>query len=198
MILDRLDGEPDYPAVYALAHVQNLAGMRAAATLLDSAHFMEVANQMAAALPHLFDDQTGTLFTAIDALGPIRAISSDALHALFYLQEGDLTAEQINSIVLASEMLESQIGYLLMTPEDGNRMERSYHADTVWPFEQALIHAGAKKFGLNRVMRVCRRVLRVLPKGESPELLSVKVIEPAIASNPQLWTLAAKQYFDHP
>ncbi len=195
VILDRPDGEPLYPAVFSLAHIQNLAGMRAAAKILGSDHFEALADKMAGAISHLFDEQTGTLFTAIDTLGPIRAISSDALHALFYLEPGDLTADQIESIVLASEQLESQIGYLLMTPEDGHRMKRSYHADTVWPFEQALIHAGAQKFGLERVMRICGRVMRVLHADHSPELLSLKVIEPSIASNPQLWTIAAKDYF---
>ncbi|MEM8858780.1 MAG: hypothetical protein AAGD96_10695, partial [Chloroflexota bacterium] len=196
VILDRAGGEPSYPAVYTLAHVQNLAGMRAAAELLNSDHFAAVAQQMAQAIPKLFDEQLGTFYTAIDALGPIRAVSSDALHALYYLDVDDLGKERVKSIVLASEMLESQIGYLLMTPEDGYRMERIYHADTVWPFEQALIHAGAEKFGLDRVMRVCKRVMRVLNSAESPELLSVKVLEPGIASNPQLWTIAAKKYFN--
>ena len=195
VILDREKGEPVYPAVYSLAHVQNLAGMRAAAKLLSSSHIGDVAKKMAQAVPKLFDEQTGTLFTALDSQGPIRAITSDALHALYYLEVGDLTAEQIDSIVLASEQLESQIGYMLMTPEDGYRMERIYHADTIWPFEQALIDAGAKKFGLERVRRVCQRVMRVLQGTTSPELLSVKVLEPGIASNPQLWTIAAKKYF---
>ncbi len=195
VILDRPDGEPLYPAVFSLAHVQNLAGMRAAAQLLDSDHFSALAGRMATAISYLFDTQTGTLFTAIDTLGPIRAVSSDALHALYYLEPTDLSPDQVESIVLASEQLESQIGYLLMTPEDGHRMKRGYHADTVWPFEQALIHAGAQKFGLERVMRVCGRVMRVLHGDHSPELLSLKVIEPAIASNPQLWTIAAKAYF---
>ena len=194
VILDRVGGEPIYPAVYTLAHLQNLAGMRQAAILLNSDHFQQVAKQMAHAIPQLFDEQAGTFFSAVDGIGPIRAISSDALHGLFYLEPDDLTPEQVRSIELVSERLESQIGYMLMTPEDGRRMERNYHADTIWPFEQALIHAGAKKFGLERVMRVCRRVTRVMDSS-SPELLSLRVIEPSIASNPQLWTIAAKEYF---
>ncbi|MFT5196194.1 MAG: glycogen debranching enzyme [Cellvibrionaceae bacterium] len=195
VILDRAGGEPVYPAVYTLAHLQNLCGMRHAATLLESEHCKALSIQMQNAIPELFDGETGTFFTAIDGNGPIRAISSDALHGLFYLEPGDLPQAQVESIVLASEMLESQIGYMLMTPEDGYRMERAYHADTVWPFEQALIHAGAKKFGLERVMRICQRVTRALNGRTSPELLAVKVIEPEISSNPQLWTIAAKGYF---
>ena len=195
VILDRTDGEPAYPAVFSLAHMQNLAGMRAATMLLGDDRLAVISKKMADAIPKLFDEKIGSLFTAIDSQGPIRAITSDALHALYYLEVDDLTAEQIDSIVLASEQLESQIGYMLMTPEDGHRMERIYHADTVWPFEQALIHAGARKFGLERVMRVCQRIMRVLPDSTSPELLSIKVLEPGIASNPQLWTIAAKSYF---
>jgi len=194
VILDRAGGEPAYPAVYTLAHVQNLCGMRCAARLLGSAHYGDVAAKMGEALPLLFNEAQGTFFTAVDAKGSIPAISSDALHALFYLEKDDLTAEQVDQIVLASEQLESHLGYMLMTPEDGGRMERSYHADTVWPFEQALIHAGAQKFGLARVMRVCLRVQRALADS-APELLAVTSHEPEISSNPQLWTIAAVRYF---
>ena len=194
VILDREGGEPVYPAVYTLAHLQNLCGMRHAASLLDSDHLREVAAVMKAGIPHLFNEGEGTFFSALDAAGPIAAVSSDALHGLYYLERDDLTAAQVTSIVLASERLESQIGYMLMTPEDGRRMARIYHANTVWPFEQALIHAGAKKFGLARVMRVCERVKRMI-QHDSPELLAIQIEEPEISSNPQLWTIAARGYF---
>lgn len=196
VILDRPEGEPVFPAVFTLAHIQNLAGLRAAAALLDSPELAQKAAKMKEALISLFDPQTGTFLLARDQSGPIAGISSDGLHALYYLEPGDIPDAWVVSIERASEQLESHIGYLLLTPEDGPRMVNAYHADTVWPFEQALIHAGAGKFGLKRVQRVCERVARTLT-ASYPELLEVKTTEPAISSNPQLWTISAKRYFQN-
>lgn len=195
VIIDRDNGEPAYPAVYTLAHLQALCGMRYASLLLNSGHYRDIAVRMAKAIPLLFDQNLGTFYVAIDQQGEIAAISSDALHGLFYLEPGDLDVTRIRAIERASEQLESQIGYMLMTPEDGHRMGRSYHAHTVWPFEQGLIHAGAKKFGLDRVMRVCERVTRMI-NADAAELYGIEIKEPEISSNPQLWTLAARRYFN--
>lgn len=196
VILDRTNGFPLYPAVFTLAHCQNLCAMRSAAHLLQQPHIYEVAAKMALATYELYDHKLGTFYTALDQKGPIPAVTSDALHALYYLEPDDLPAEWVTSIVRVSEALESHIGYMLMTPEDGKRMTRSYHADTVWPFEQALIHAAALKFDLERVQRVSQRVTRVLEGDSFPELMSLNVVEPGISSNPQLWTIASKHYFE--
>ncbi len=73
-------------------------------------------------------------------------------------------------------------------------LEYGYHARTVWPFEQAMVYEGAKKFGLTRIQKVCLRVLRYLKT--NPEILTLdkKKILPG-GCDPQLWTLAAKDYF---
>lgn len=195
VILDRPNGEPTWPAIFTLAHIQNLCGLRCAAVLLESAELQTIANQMHAALDLLWDDQLGTFYSAIDGEGAISAITSDALHGLFYLEVGDLSAEKIASIERTSEQLETSIGYLVMTPEDAPRMNRPYHAATVWPFEQAMIDIGAAKFGLARVQRVCRRVLRAVDVGD-PEAVEVQIIKDSpLSCDPQLWTIAAKRYF---
>ncbi len=195
VILDRPNGEPAWPAVFTLAHIQNLCGLRCAAKLLDSADFRTTADQMHAALDLLWDARLGTFYTAIDADGAISAVTSDALHALFYLEVGDLSAEKIASIERTSEQLETSVGYLVMTPENAPRMNRAYHGATVWPFEQAMIDVGAGKFGLARVQRVCRRVLRAVDVGD-PEAVEIQIIKNSpLSCDPQLWTIAAKHYF---
>jgi glycogen debranching enzyme len=195
VMIDRPDGEPHWPAVFTMAHVQNLCGLRCAAKLLDSAELQSIADKMHAALDLLWDDDLGTFYAMRDQQGMVSAVTSDALHALFYLDVGDLSAERIASIERSSEALETSVGYLVMTPEDASRMNRPYHSATVWPFEQALIDIGAGKFGLARVQRVCRRVLRAIDLGD-PEAVEVQIIkDSALSCDPQLWTIAAKQYF---
>lgn len=195
VILDRPEGEPAYPAVFTLAHIQNYAALRCAARLLQTAELESTATKMAQALEHLFDHERGVFFTAVDQLGPIRAITSDSLHALYYLEPEDIPRSWVKAIELASEPLETSVGYAVMTPEEAQRMARAYHASAVWPFEQALIHEGAGKFGLGRVQRVCQRISRVLHETE-PELVRITITEPDISSNPQLWTIAARAYFE--
>ncbi len=196
VISDRPNGEPVWPAVFSLAHVQNLCALRCAARLLNSTTLQTTVNNMAAALDLLWDAENGAFYAAIDGDGAISAVTSDALHALYYLDVGDLSAEKQAAIERSSEALETSIGYLVMSPENAARMERAYHGATVWPFEQAMIHAGAGKFGLERVQRVCRRVLRAVDAGD-PEAIEIQLIKDSkLSCDPQLWTIAAKRYFD--
>lgn len=203
VILDRPNGEPAWPAVFSLAHIQNMCALRCAARLLEcrgcnpdgAAAIQTVADKMAAALPLLWDAENGTFYAAIDQGGAISAVTSDALHALYYLEVGDVSAEKLAAIERSAEALETSIGYLVMSPEDATRMDRAYHGSTIWPFEQALIHTGAGKFGLERVQRICRRVLRATDQGY-PEAIEIAIIKDSkLSCDPQLWTIAAKRYF---
>ncbi len=194
VIMGRANGEPVYPAVFTLAHCQNLCALRMAASFLKTTAFSETITAMEQALETLWDANNNTFYAAIDAQGPISANTSDALHALYYLAVDDLTTAQVAHIVQTAEDLETSIGYRVASPETAANMGRGYHASTVWPFEQALIHAGAAKFGLARVQRVCERIRRTDYLG-SPEAVGVTIEEFEISSNPQLWTLAAQRYF---
>jgi hypothetical protein len=65
---------------------------------------------MLRALPSLFDVRKGVFFLAVDSKGPIRGVNSDNLRMLSYLEPGDLPKEVVESIVRASEVIETEWG----------------------------------------------------------------------------------------
>ncbi len=195
VIMGREAGEPTFPVTYSLAHAQNLCALRAAASLLNTGLYDAEILSMSNAVSRLWDHANDTFYAAIDADGPISANTSDALQMLYYLTPNDITQTQIAHIERSAEALETHIGYLAASLDTAAGMQRGYHAATVWPFEQALIHAGADKFGLDRVKRICERVMRTVSLG-SPEVVGVNFEEYEISCNPQLWTLAAHVYFN--
>jgi len=195
-LLDREGGEPFYPVVYPLAHAINLSGIRSAAEITASHELKEIAERMAQKLKTMFDKKRGTFYIAVDEKGPVRGVSSDALHMLFYLKPGDIPSAMVKQIVESSEALETPLGYRTLEPEAAKRMQDKYHANTVWPFEQAMIHQGAKQFGLNRPLEVTERILKWITIS-NPELFEIKDDDQFQSGgcDLQLWTVAAKSYF---
>ena len=205
LILGREQGEPDYPVVYPLAHIINMRALRSAVKLLGKKELGKVADRMAYALQELYDHKLGTFYVAIDKHGPISGVNSDSLHALFYLSLGDLSIEQLKQIVDASIVLETPLGYRTLDPklassikDDTEKMNDSfaYHRSTVWPFEQGIIHMGARKFGLKRPMEVSSRIVSWILNSD-PEIFILDengTIRKG-GSDPQLWTIASKKYF---
>lgn len=194
-LINRKEGEPVYPVVYTLAHIQNMCAMRKAAKLLDSEELKNISNKMSESLQKLYDSEQGTLYIAVDAQGPIRGVSSDPLHALFYLEREDLQKEQLERIIQSATEIETPAGYRVLTPQLTHKIEDQYHANTVWPFEQAIIHSGAKKFDFPHVQEVSSRVISYLDT--DPEILTLNESKVKKGGcDPQLWTIAAKKYFE--
>lgn len=190
----RRDGKPDYPIAYTLAHAQNLCGIRCAAEFLKSKELYKLADSMVGGLYDLFNEN-GVPFIAVDQGGPIEGISSDMLHLLFYLKRGDLDKDQLDHMVELAGAIETSLGYRTLDPV--LKCDRPYHSETVWPFEQAIIHAAAHKHRLNRLAEVASRVRRAL--GTSHEMISLRGGVPKKSGcKKQLWTLAAKKYFENP
>ena len=200
-IHDRKKGEPVYPVVYTLANIQNMYALRKTADLvkaaglnLDKQILEDLATSMSKGLEKLFDYELGTFYIAVDAHGPIRGVSSDSLHALYYLEPGDLQEDQLERIVRASAELETPAGYRTLSPKLADKLEDKYHVNTIWPFEQAIIHTGAGKFGLQHVQEVSKRVVPYL--NTNPEIFELDGTEVKKGGcDPQLWTIAAKSYF---
>ncbi len=195
-IIHRFLRTPKYPVVFSLAHIQNMAGLRSAAKILNSKILKQKAEKMKEALKKLWDKSLGVFHIAIDKKGPISGISSDFLHSLFYLEKKDITKKMLKSIEKASKRLETIVGYRSLSHENGGMVSYwwSDYIHMVWPFEQALIHMAAKKFSLKRLEKVSTRVVKFLKN--APEIFLVfkgKVTD--LGCNPQLWTLAAKYYF---
>lgn len=204
-----------YPVVYPLVHAQNMAGLRAARTLLEKIdeHLAEEERDtlheitpsvalMRTGLQRLYDEKNGCFFIAIDKDGYIEGVSSDSLYALAYLQRRDLPRGWVYNLEEASKALETSIGYRGLSPEFDGLWEDTYHTDKVWPVEQAKIHLGATRFGLRRAMEVSSRIIRKFEEerssGADQELFSPgeKPDEwvPG-GQRTQLWSIAAKEHF---
>lgn len=204
----RENGEPKYPVVYPFAHIQNAAALRSAGRLLGRADLLEKAERMVKALPVLFDSRLNSFFPAIDTDGPIRAVTSDSLHALAYLEPGDLLPDIIERIVRSSESLETETGYITLDTESAAEVGDDYHTRKIWPQEQAEIHKGAGRHlqwalkngfsatveALSHVRDVSRRPISFYRSnpGRYPELLS-KNGDPD-GCDPQFWGVAAAYY----
>ena len=116
-ISERQNGEPLYPVVYTLAHVQNMRGLQSAKWLLEDQSLEDSIKRMELALmERLFDISSGHFYLAIDGKGPIKSVSSDNLHALFYLKPGTLKEEKLQSIIETSLSLETEAGFRTLSP----------------------------------------------------------------------------------
>ena len=208
----REGGKPVYPVIYPLVHMENMAGLRAAAQLLGSKELAEEANGMKKAIPLIFDREIGNFPRAIDSLGEVRAIDSDGLTSLYFVDPGDYSSGMLKGIIKSSEVLETDLGYRTLEPKAAEQVQDKYHAETVWTHEQALMHAGASKLlafaktegdldlvrGLNHVLEVTGRMGNYLLSnpGSYPELFEIKGGELVPGkNNPQLWAVGAYNYF---
>lgn len=207
MMPGRGDGKGVPPVRYPLIQAQYMAGLRSLSWLFGTDEFANEAEKMRRGLQALFDKELGCFYIAQDRLGPIQGVSSDGLNMLIYLEEGDITFEQLENIILSAMVLETQAGFLNLDPQIAQTMTDDYHT-RVWPKEQANIHDGARKWKkiveregpaylleyLDYVLEVSSRVVRFLDS--HPETLKVQngSVEKA-GCDPALWTTTAKQYF---
>ncbi|VVB77683.1 Uncharacterised protein [uncultured archaeon] len=190
----RENGTPSYPVAYYLAHTINLCAIRCAAKLLDSNGLEEIANNMKEKIHQFIDLNKKLFYIAIDSKGPIDGICSDMLHSLFYLEPGDLTSEETDFIKIFSSELETKIGYLTLSPKLKKDVDDNYHSTTVWPFEQAIISIGAKKFGFDKIHNTSKKIINHLDTDPEIFMVNDNIIKKG-GCDPQLWTIAAKKYF---
>jgi glycogen debranching enzyme len=216
IIFQRKNGEPRYPATYVLAHVQNMNAVRCMARLTESQELKEKADQMYARFQELYDPETKLFTSVFDEEGKLTDPNSDLLHMLYYLEPQDLSAEQLEAILKSCKHLETKIGYktnrvmdqehhqklledtkkFLENPQKGDLFSEVYHYNSIWPFEQAFIHLGALKFGLDEVAEVSGRIKHHI-KGTFPEVLLLNSQGKIFSFNCylQLWTIAASEVF---
>ncbi len=196
---NRHDGIPAYPAVYTLAHVQNMRALKSAAALLDASDLLHKAFEMNKYLSVLYDQKKGMYAIGIDQKGFFPGLSSDNLHMLYYLEPDEITPQKVQAIVKTMQILETQIGYLTFNTHWSGLAQditthTGYHTNTVWPFEQALIHSGAKKFGLTHVMNISSRIAAKLDTFAELYMVAEDTVKKS-GSATQLWTIAAQKYF---
>ncbi len=200
-VSNRKNGSPFYPAVFTLAHVQNMRALRSASKLIDSSDLLEIAEEMKRHLTILFDEKHGVFYTGVDQKGFFPGVSSDNLHMLYYLEPGDLSKDRIQKIIENTKRLETVFGYITLDTKDewltGDVTKHTgYHTNTVWPFEQAMIHSGASKFGIESVKKISERIYPHI-ENSFPELFINEDGQfRKKGSEVQLWTIASKIYFD--
>ncbi|NJL96246.1 hypothetical protein HC864_00205 [Candidatus Gracilibacteria bacterium] len=181
-----------FPVFYYLAHCMNLAAIRAASKILNTSQYQDIENKMLEGLHYLF--QTHSHFpVAFDQQGLISMESSDFIHSLYYLQNGDLTSVELDWISDQAQKIATGFGYLV-NPKYLCNPKHSYHSCTLWPFEQAFIYIGAKKFQLNDIVNVAKRIYN--KTHTYPEIIYVdnQTFDEG-GNNPQLWTFACFEYF---
>jgi glycogen debranching enzyme len=118
--------------------------------------------------------------------------SSDSLHSLLFLRRSEISAGDAQAVVEYSEQLATSVGYLpgLAQAEGGD----DYHTRWVWVHEQALLHAAARRHGLQHAESVAERIVAAAAQG-FPELIDPKTGSPG--GNPtQLWSIGAHVYFE--
>ncbi len=193
-LIDREDGEPAYPIAYSLLQAQVTAALRSGANLTGQKRLNDTASQLNKALwNELYDKKLKMLAIGKDKRGLISASTSDGLHALYYLSKEDVPKERLEEIVEKSRALETPIGYRTAYLPAGDE----YHFGSVWPFEQAFIHAASRKFGLEHAKEVASRVVNAVGSDNHEYLLYHEKTGKTEKKgcNPQLWTVAAKSYF---
>jgi glycogen debranching enzyme len=185
--------EPTYPIAYALPHFQAKEALQAAAELTRSRELTARAQAMTEKGFEIF--WRGDHFAvAVQRDGVvIDPPSSDSLHSLLFLRPNEIEASHAEAVVDYSDQLATAFGYL-----PGRAVAQSddeYHTRWVWVHEQALLHAAARRHGLERSERIAERILPAFAGG-FPELVDPDSGEPG--GNPtQLWAVGAHVYFEH-
>ena len=186
------DREPKYPIAYSLVHFQCKTALRAAARLLRSRELREQADAM---IERGFETFWRGDHFAVAVQGDGTVIdppSSDSLHSLLYLRRTEISPGAAEAIVDYSEQLATRYGYLpgLAQAEGGDE----YHTRWVWVHEQALLHAAARRHGLERAAQIAERIVPALAFG-FPEVIDPVTGRPG--GNPtQLWSIGAHVYFE--
>lgn len=186
-----------FPIIYPLAHIQNMAGLRAVAKLLDSKEIEARVEGMKNVLPSMYDEKMGIFYFMIGQNEIVRCVTDDPLQSMFYLEPGDFPREKLERIVKASEVLETPWGYRLQDPV--HDLDDAYR---IFPFAQAIIHKAGIKHGFPKLVEVSARVVPELTESY-PEYLHLsdrldlsKGYSLDKGDNPQLWTVAAALYFE--
>jgi|GEM_PF-522634 len=171
----RLPGreDPHYPVTYTLVQAQAVAACRAAGRLAERLPGFprsrgEWGDLATAAVDRLVSDLWEPTLAypviAVDRRGPIRGVSSDALHMLLYLGPEDLDRERLAAIARGADGLVTPFGYRTYAERQEDYDPHAYHLGAIWPFEQAIIARGAAKHGLPNVQDVAFRIVGALER----------------------------------
>ena len=198
-IIERENGIPQYPVVYTLVHTQYMYAIKKIGEILGRNDLIDLFNRMLKSFDSLYDKKNNVFFIAIDKIGAISGISSDMLFMLFFFDKEDLKQKYIKSIEENSRYLETDIGYRVLSSNlsENNNIDL-YHTKTIWPYEQAIINIGAKRFNLSKIVNISSKMKKKLNKTSvCPEvyLIEKNDMKKRTGCTIQLWSAASKYYF---
>jgi glycogen debranching enzyme len=129
-----------------------------------------------------------------DLAGSLHQASSDELHILAYVPPVYRDLLPLKEMERRAEVLYTPAG-IACTPElIANTLPDKYHGYAVWPFEQALIHYGSKKFGLTEPAKVAEASAEHIHNGNELVHITPEVLPGG--NDRQLWSVAARLYFN--
>lgn len=184
--------EPTYPVCFALNQFQAANALYGMAQILDNNELFMAAEEMYRKGIEQFI-RPESFCVMKDKAGHLEQVSSDELHCLRYIPTAYASLLPLPAIKKRAATLFTDAGIACTPRKVADALDDKYHGYVVWPFEQALIHAGCLKFDLIDITDITERCVPFIDKGQ--ELLEV---EPEISpggNDRQLWSVAAKYYF---
>ncbi|MFB6291580.1 MAG: amylo-alpha-1,6-glucosidase [Candidatus Bipolaricaulia bacterium] len=189
--------EPDYPVVYSLVQAQTISALRAVGGIANTidlgvnpGELEQEAEELRKKLfSELWNPDLDYPDVAWDQKGKVSGITSDGLHILYYLREGDIPEDKLSSIMNASTQLETPYGFRTYAPDQPGYAPGNYHLGSVWPFEQYFIASVGKRFKRGRLEDIAFGSLDAIMEHGFFELFSWngEKLKP-LGCEKQLWT----------
>ncbi|HUD06921.1 MAG TPA: hypothetical protein VMR34_03480 [Candidatus Saccharimonadales bacterium] len=190
--------EPAYPVTFSQAHFIAARGVLSASRVLDLPGLTDKADLMLRAGIREFM-QTNDYIIYKDREGDFAQASSDELHSLAYIPAKYADLLPLDAMRHRAEILATPYGYICTPASIAEQLTDMYHADKIWPFEQANIHYGASKVGLTSEANTAATIAKHIGKGQ--EVFGIRYSEDGSSSlipegdDRQLWSVAAAEYF---
>lgn len=190
--------EPIYPVIYPQVQFIAARGLLSASILLNDNSLANIAEAMIQTGIDQFIREDGYVVYQ-DKHKQLIQTSSDELHSLAYIPQRYSKYLPLEAISNRAVQLSTPFGYMCTPIDISNQLSDNYHGSSVWIFEQAMIHYGANKFGLDKEKKIASLIADHILEGQ--ELLAIdydhigQITPTPAGNNRQLWSIAAKEYF---
>lgn len=191
--------EPIYPVVYPQAHFIAARSLLSASRIFNDKSLETLSNKMyVSGIKNFIRPDSYIVYR--DSTEELGQPSSDELHALAYIPREFKDLLPIDSIQRRAKVLKTPFGFMCTPEAIAKQLNDSYHGDVVWVFEQAMIHYGARKFGIQDEALTAASISEII--GDGQELFGIKtddrgqILPVAMGNKDQLWSRAANQYFE--
>ena len=187
-----------YPATFLLVQAQLCAALRALIVLTREKIFPEELEHLEGELALAskaflkYFGESAAPPVAIDQKGPIHFTCTDAAHALYYLEPGDVSYPYLCGAKDALLELQTPWGWLTWKCPPKFPASR-WEPPRIWPWEHVFIAEGLAKHGLSVEPDLPFRPARFLSQTHAPlaEFIEVKRKKPSCAGcHIQQWTCA--------